>query len=175
MSTGDDVKDARIDVSLNGVALGSFAVDNTIGTDVYDDYGTASVSVKLPKNLTYGSAAQLTLTGAQTGTSVVVPITIDKADSTTVGLPNKLIVTGNGTLQFTTIVVAQRLTRVTGEVTIYDGGTAIATATLTDRSLGIVKVTLPKLGKGVHKLSVTYGGSDTVNPSTSPKVTILVK
>jgi len=175
MSTGDDVKDARIDVSLNGVALGSFAVDNTIGTDVYDDYGTASVSVKLPKNLTYGSAAQLTLTGAQTGTSVVVPITIDKADSTTVGLPNKLIVTGNGTLQFTTIVVAQRLTRVTGEVTIYDGGTAIATATLTDRSLGIVKVTLPKLGKGVHKLSVAYGGSDTVNPSTSPKVTILVK
>jgi len=175
MSTGEDVKDARIDVSLNGVALGSFAVDNTIGTDVYDDYGTASVSVKLPKNLTYGSAAQLTLTGAQTGTSVVVPITIDKADSTTVGLPNKLIVTGNGTLQFTTIVVAQRLTRVTGEVTIYDGGTAIATATLTDRSLGIVKVTLPKLGKGVHKLSVTYGGSDTVNPSTSPKVTILVK
>ena len=175
MSTSADVKDSEIAVSLDGVALGSFPVDNTIGTAVYDNYGTAAVSVTLPRNLAFGSAAQLTLTGAQTGTSVVVPVTIDKADSSTVGLPNKLIVTGNGALQFTTIVVAERLTRVTGEVTIYDGTTAIATATLTERSHGIVKVKLPKLDKGVHKLSVVYSGSDTVKSSTSPKVTIVVR
>ncbi|GAA5209183.1 5'-nucleotidase C-terminal domain-containing protein [Microbacterium kyungheense] len=175
MSTAADVKDSELTVSLDGVALGSFPVDNTIGTAVYDDYGTASVSVALPKTLPFGGTAQLTLTGAQTGTSVVVPIATDKARSTTIGIPNKLIVKGNGAVQFTTIVVAERLTKVTGEVTIYDGDTPIATATITAKDHGIVKVKLPALGKGTHKLSVTYGGSDTVESSTSPKVTVIVK
>ncbi len=177
MSAPGDVTDSEIVVSLDGEKLGAFPVDNTIGTTAVlnDDYGTATVSVKLPSNVPFGGTVQLTLTGASTGTSVVVPVTIAKADSVTVGIPNKLIANAKSAIQFTTVVIAEGGVRPTGEVTIYDGDTAIATATLTDKSRGTVKVKLPALDKGAHKLSVVYSGSATVATSKSPTVTVLVR
>jgi 5'-nucleotidase len=176
MSAPGDLTDSEIAVSLDGAQLGAFPVDNTIGTTAVlnDDYGTAQVTVTLPKKLAHGSAVQLTLTGPTTGTEVVVPLTIGAADSTTIGVPNKLVVKANSSLQFTTIVVAEGGLRPTGEVTVFDGETAIATATLTEKNHGIVKMKLPRLDRGVHKLSVAYAGSDTVKPSTSRAVPVLV-
>ncbi|MCC2031972.1 5'-nucleotidase C-terminal domain-containing protein [Microbacterium allomyrinae] len=174
MSPLSDAKDTEVVVSLGGEALGSFPLDNTIGAAVYDDYGTASVSVALPADAPVG-AAEFVLTGATTGTSVIVPITtFDRADSVTVGIPNKLIAKQKSAIQYTVIVVAEGGVRPTGEVTIYDGDAVIATATLTEQSRGIVKVKLPELDKGVHKLSASFAGSDAVRPSTSPKVPVLV-
>ncbi len=177
MSTAADVKDTEVVASLNGTQLGAFPLDNTIGTAVYDDYGTASVSVTLPPTLTSGPA-QLVLTGASTGTSVTVPITVlqpaPTAKSVTIGLPSTLIATTKSTVKFTTIVVAERGATVTGDITVYDGSKAVATATLTADSHGIVTVTLPKLSRGVHRLSVSYAGSDTVKPSKSPTVPLLI-
>ncbi|GAA5204386.1 5'-nucleotidase C-terminal domain-containing protein [Microbacterium jejuense] len=177
MSTAADLKDSEIAVSLDGLALGSFPVDNTIGTAVYDDNGTASVSVTLPASVARGTTVELTLTGAQTGTSVVVPVAIDKADSTTVGMPNKTFANskGNGVIQYKTTVTTEDGTPALGEATIYDGDEAIATVTLTARNGGVVQIKLPKLDKGSHPLSVVYGGSDTVKPSTSATVTVEVK
>ncbi|WP_248147784.1 bifunctional metallophosphatase/5'-nucleotidase [Microbacterium aoyamense] len=83
MSTAADVKDTNVDVSLGNRSLGSFPLDNSIGTAVYDDYGTASISVDLPANVPFG-AAVLTLSGAETGTEVTVPITIADATAPTV-------------------------------------------------------------------------------------------
>ena len=48
MSTSPDVNDTEVVVSLGGQVLGTFPVDYTIGTALYDNYGTASVSVQLP-------------------------------------------------------------------------------------------------------------------------------
>ena len=177
MSTAADAKDSQIDVSLDGVALGSFPVDNTIGTEVYDNYGTAAVSVTLPSDVARGTTVQLTLTGAQTGTSVVVPVTIDKADSTTVGAPNKTFANskGNGVIQYRTTVTTEDGTPVTGDAVIYDGDEPIATVTFAASSEGTIQIKLPKLGKGSHPLHVVYGGSDTVKPSTSETVTVEVK
>ncbi|MFH8252432.1 5'-nucleotidase C-terminal domain-containing protein [Microbacterium sp. B2969] len=177
LSTPADVKDTEVKVSLGDTVLGTFPLNNAIGTSIYDDYGTASVSVVLPSTLTPGSSVTLTLTGASTGTSVVVPIAIDKADSTTVGLPNKTFANsnGNGVIQYETTVTAQWGTPVTGVVTIYDGAQPIATANLTAANNGVVKIKLPKLGKGDHPLSAQYSGSDTVKPSTSATVVVVVK
>ncbi|WP_199907495.1 bifunctional metallophosphatase/5'-nucleotidase [Nocardioides terrigena] len=74
-STPADAKDATVSVSLGQTALGSFPVDNTIGTAVFDEYGTATVSVKVPAGTAAG-AATLKVTGATTGTTVDVPVTI---------------------------------------------------------------------------------------------------
>lgn len=177
MSTAADVKDSEIAVSLGGVALGSFPVDNTIGTAVYDDYGTASVSVTLPATVTRGTTVELTLSGARTGTSIVVPVAIDRADSTTVGTPNKTFANsnGNGVIQYAATVTTEDGTPALGTATIYDGETAIATVTLTAASKGSFQVKLPRLSKGSHPLSVVYGGSDTVKSSTSATVTVAVK
>lgn len=179
MSARGDVTDSEIVVSLDGEVLGAFPVDNTIGTTAVlnDDYGTASVSVTLPADVPLGGTVELTLSGANTGTSVVVPVTIDRADSTTVGMPNKVEANskGNGVIKYTATVTAEFGAPVTGEVTIFDGDEVIATATLTASSEGVVKIKLPKLGKGTHELSAMYGGSDTVKPSTSETVTVVVK
>ncbi|WP_439593149.1 5'-nucleotidase C-terminal domain-containing protein [Microbacterium sp.] len=174
LSTAADVKDTAIDVSLGGVSLGSFPVDNTIGTAVYDDYGTASVSVTLPANAPAG-AQSLVLTGAATGTSVEVPITVfEKADSYTFGIPSKILAKKGATVKYTAIVFAEGGAPVTGEVTILDGKKPIATATIAAGSNGLVTVTLPALGKGLHLLSASYAGSDTVKASKSPAFPVLI-
>lgn len=174
MSTPADVVDSEIAVSLDGTVLGSFPVDNTIGSAPYDDYGTASVSVSLPARGAAG-AAELVLTGASTGTSVTVPITtFERADSLTIGIPGRLIAKAGSTVKFTTIVLAERGAPVTGEITVRDRGTAIATATLAAENRGVLTLTLPALSKGLHRLSVAYAGSDTVRPSTSPTIPVLV-
>lgn len=174
MSTAADVKDTEVVVSLGDQVLGSFPLDNTIGTNVYDDYGTASVSVVLPANAPVG-ATQLTLTGAKTGTSVEVPITtFDRADSTTIGWPNKIVTKANGAVQYTVRVSVEGGVVPTGEVSIFDGSKLITTVTLDADDEGRIKVKLPKLSKGVHLLWASYSGSDAVKPSQAPKVPLLV-
>jgi 5'-nucleotidase len=176
LSTAADVKDAAVDVSLNGTSLGSFPVDNTIGVTPYDDYGTASVSVTLPANVAAG-AATLVVTGASTGTSVTVPITIaapvKKVASTTVAWPSKLIAKKGQTVSYTAVVSAKGQVP-TGTVTIYDGKKAIAKATLTADSKGKVTVKLPALSRGVHKLNALYSGDDHVKSSRSITLPVLV-
>ena len=175
MSTPEDVKDAELVVSLGGQTLGSFAVDNTIGTAIYDDYGTASVSVVLPADAPVG-ATELILTGAATGTTVTVPITtFDRADSTITGSINKATVNKKQPVQYTVRVSAEGGVPVTGEVKIYDGTKVVATETLAADDEGRVKVKLSGLTSGVHQLSASYSGSDTVRPSQSDTVQVTVK
>ncbi len=174
MSTSADVKDAEIVVSLGDEVLGTFPVDNTIGAAVYDDYGTASVSVELPADATPGATA-LVLTGTATGTTVTVPIsTFDRADSVVLGFPNKFLAKKNSAITYTVLVLAEGGVTPTGEVTIYDGDTVLTTVTLGDKNRGIAKVKLPALSKGLHKLSASYAGSDTVRASESATVPVLV-
>ncbi|SDH30417.1 5'-nucleotidase C-terminal domain-containing protein [Microbacterium pygmaeum] len=170
MSTAADVKDTEISVSLGGQVLGTFPVDNTIGTAVYDDYGTAAISVALPADVPSG-AAELVLTGAATGTEVTVPITVfEKEKSYTIGFPSKLLARQSATIQYT-VVVASAAGAGSGEVTVFDGATAIATTTVTN---GTAKVTLPPLGKGVHRLWASFAGNDQLKPSDSPKIPVLI-
>jgi 5'-nucleotidase len=75
MTSATDLTDSEVTVSLGGAVLGTFPVDNSLGTALYDDYGTASVSVTLPANTPVG-AAELVLTGTTTGTTVTIPITV---------------------------------------------------------------------------------------------------
>ncbi|HEX8082522.1 MAG TPA: ExeM/NucH family extracellular endonuclease [Jatrophihabitans sp.] len=84
-STPADRKDTAVDVSLGDTALGSFAVNNAIGTTVTDEYGTASVSFTLPAGVPAGQQ-NLTVKGAQTGTTTTVPITVAQLVSTTTTL-----------------------------------------------------------------------------------------
>jgi 5'-nucleotidase len=79
MSTQSDVRDTELTVSLDGEVLGSFPVETTLSTAGYDEVGTASVSVTLPAGTEVGSAV-LTLTGAETGTEVLVPVEVSAVD-----------------------------------------------------------------------------------------------
>ncbi|MBH0109894.1 ExeM/NucH family extracellular endonuclease [Salinibacterium sp. NG22] len=52
-----------------------------------------------------------------------------------------------------------------GEVTFYDGRTAVGTSTVDKR--GNASLKLPKLSRGIHWISVEYSGNDLVESSTS--------
>ena len=77
-STAADLKDSEVTVSLGDEVLGTFPVDNTIGTAAFDEYGTASVDVVLPAGTPAGTA-ELTVTGATTGTEVPVTVPTDRS------------------------------------------------------------------------------------------------
>jgi len=84
-STAADLKDSSVAVSLGSTPLGTFGVDNTVGTAITDEYGTASVSLTLPAGVPAGQQ-NLTVTGVQTGTTTTVPITVSQPVNTTTTL-----------------------------------------------------------------------------------------
>jgi 5'-nucleotidase len=90
-----DVRDQQVTVRLGDRVLGSFPVTTDIQTALpgFDEAGTASVSVRLPRG-TRGRHARLTVTGATTGTRVFVPLRLAKAASTVTAtrLPKKVTV-----------------------------------------------------------------------------------
>ena len=68
--------------------LGTFPVDNTIGTAVFDEYGTATVTVDDSQRDTRGIVT-LKVTGNNTGTRVDVPITVrDDRGSSAISVPD---------------------------------------------------------------------------------------
>ncbi|WP_341925942.1 5'-nucleotidase C-terminal domain-containing protein [Nocardioides psychrotolerans] len=86
-SNATDVKDENVTVSLGGTTLGTFPVDSALPalaegqdpkTTIFDEVGTASVSVTLPASVGAG-VRQLVVEGAATGTEVEVPITVAAA------------------------------------------------------------------------------------------------
>ena len=120
MTNPTDVKDTEVVVSLGDEVLGAFPLDNTIGTELYDNYGTASVSVQLPADVPAGPA-QLLLTGAATGTSIMVPIEVfEKADSYTLAWPSKVVAKKGTAVEYTVRVAAEGDAVPTGVVTIHD-------------------------------------------------------
>lgn len=158
-----------VELKIGDTVVGSGTIDPAI-VDTTDEVGRASVEATIPAGLT--GAQQLTIAVAGTGTSIAVPITIadatppvEKAASVTVGLPSKLFANHNSTLHYTVNVFAAKGATATGTVTIFDGKKAIATVNLTAKDKGHAKVKLPKLSRGVHVLSASYAGSDTVKSS----------
>ncbi|MGC5221792.1 5'-nucleotidase C-terminal domain-containing protein [Micromonospora sp. DT81.3] len=174
MTNPTDVKDTEVVVSLGDEVLGAFPLDNTIGTELYDNYGTTSVSVQLPADVPAGPA-QLLLTGAATGTSIIVPIEVfEKADSYTLAWPSKVVAKKGTAVEYTVRVAAESDAVPTGVVTIHDRWKEIATVTLTEADNGRVTITLPTLNRGLHLLWAEYEGSDLVKGSQAPRVPLVV-
>lgn len=162
-------------VSAGDTVLGQAAIDPTI-VDTTDEVGRASVTVTVPSDAS--GTLVLTVSVPKTGTSIDVPIAVtappvEKADSLTIGFANKLLVKHGTSVQYTVIVAARGVSP-TGEVRIYDGKTVIATAVLGEHDHGRVKVKLPGFDRGIHWLHAEYAGSDTLNPSRSFPLPLLV-
>ena len=72
MGGDGDTVDDTVSIRIGDTEVGTAAVNNTIGKDANDEYGTASVTVPLPADLPAGTTT-LTVVGATTGTSVTLP------------------------------------------------------------------------------------------------------
>ena len=124
------------------------------------------------------AGADLTVTvtaskaGYGDGTATSAATAIPKADSDTSARLNRIIVSANGTVNVKVDVDGKYGITPTGEVTVYDGRKVIATGVL--GADGKVTITLPKFSRGIHIVSVRYGGNDQLKVSTSFPNVLLV-
>jgi 5'-nucleotidase len=158
-----------VELKIGATVVGTGTIDPVI-VDTTDEVGRASVQVTIPAGLS--GAQKLVISVAGTPTSIAVPIllaapTVVKADSVTIGAASTVIASRNATIKYSLTVRATGGIEPTGLVTIFDGAKAIATVELIPGAGGKAKITLPKLGAGLHLLTAKYAGSNTVKASTS--------
>ncbi|WP_183094159.1 ExeM/NucH family extracellular endonuclease [Nocardioides stalactiti] len=170
MSTAADAKDTEVVVKIGDTELGTATLDNTIGTAVFDQYGTAHVDVPLPAGVPTG-AQNLTLVGETTGTEVIVPVTIVKADSSVTGTDTSLTY-GVGTTMH--VEVSATGVTPTGNVVLSSGDVVLGGGTL---SGGQVEASIggKKLSPGTHEVTVQYLGDGSVKPSSTTATLTVTK
>jgi len=169
-STAADAKDAAVDVLVGDTVLGTFPVDNTIGTAVFDEYGTSAVDVVVPTSLQTGKHT-LTIVGKTTGTRVEVPVTVSKAASavTAVATPSVLKVKKESSQ----IAVSVTSTAApTGAVTALIDGKVVGGAELVN---GKATIEVGPFGSvGTKTVTVKYYGND-VTKASSAEVSLTVQ
>jgi 5'-nucleotidase len=181
-TTAADAKDTDVGVSLNGEEVGSFPLDNAAPAALpgFDDQGKAAVSFTLPTGTPAGEQV-LTLTGATTGTTTEVPITVEAAapvaSTTTVTAASPAQVkVGGGTSDIeVTVSSAAGAPTPTGDVVVLNGGNEVGRATLT---AGQATVVVGPFGTvGTKELTVRYLGDGVTagSDSESPVVLEVVK
>lgn len=171
--SGSDVKDTELQVKLGDQVLGTAPVDNTIGTAVYDPYGTAAVDVVLPAS-TPGGVVTLTLVGPQTGTEVRVPVAVtgsvvtpptgQQAVTLTVKTKPKKAVVGKTRPRVAVTLVDAAGKPVTGTVTVKAKGQKVRTVTVVDGRATVRLKAFARAGK--KKVVVTFPGTATYLPAT---------
>ena len=175
MSNVADAKDTEVSVSLSGTPVGTAAVNNTLGTDIFDEYGTASVSFPLPAGTPRG-VQTITIVGTTTGTTTAVPITVfvPKTVTTTTLSTSRSQQTFEWPFpaRLTARVSAADGSAVTGSVEFSSGGVVLGTVALTN---GEARYTVPEaLPVGSNAIIATYLGTDSLAGSSSAPVTVTV-
>ena len=169
MSVPADKTDTSVKGRLGGTDLGSFPVDNTLGTVVADESGKASVDVVIPANAAAG-ATELVVTGNNTGTVVRVPIKVVVHASTVKATVDP------GTVKFrqdktgVTVAVTSAGKTPTGAVEVWDGAEKVGSGSL--HADGQAYLSVGPFDKvGIHTLTVKYLG-DTVTAAGEAKVEV---
>ncbi|GGB26972.1 hypothetical protein GCM10011492_16580 [Flexivirga endophytica] len=177
MSTGT-AKDSSVTVKLGDTSLGSFPVDNTVGTVKDDETGKASVSVTLPAGTPAGTAA-LTVTGDTTGTTTQVNVPVESApeSSATVTLEATSTVQHqgkrNGTKLTARVALEQGMAK-KSPVEFYDNGALVAT--VTTNGAGKADYRLPKNAAiGEHSITARYTDADGGMATSDPVVITVVE
>jgi 5'-nucleotidase len=173
-SHGEATGDAT--VKLGDEVLGSAPLDPEV-VPTTDEQGRASVEFTIPDGVTGDQV--LTITGPG-GTSIDYPVTIaappaaEVRTHTLAGPDQVLSVTGKN-IGFTARVRAADGSDPVGEVTVYDGTHAIATAELTAGDHGRVHLTLPKLDRGIHLLRAVFAGDGYTTSRSNLSVVLVLR
>jgi 2',3'-cyclic-nucleotide 2'-phosphodiesterase (5'-nucleotidase family) len=171
MTGAGDLHDTSVTASINDIDVGSFPVTTVVPTALpgYDEAGTSTVVVTLPRDLASG-AHDLVVTGDQTGTEARIPFTSDAPPSvaTTVsGTADPIVYGTDGA-----VAVTMTPSTATGTVQLLDGTTVLGTGTLT---AGKVSITVDgtALDVGSHTLTLKYLG-DTGFEASAGSVAVTV-
>lgn len=166
---------SKLDLTSTGSpANASVAATLTAGTTSVDvgtfpvSAGASTVAFTLPA----GVAGDVTLTAkaAPTGTTVTIPLSVEKLSSTTTATAPARAKTGT-TFTVEATVDGETDAVPTGAVTVKDGDTVLATAPLTSGKASVV-VNASNLSADEHALTVAYSGDATHAPSTAAAGTV---
>ncbi len=160
----NDLRDSQIEVRIADEVVGTVAVDNTIGTAPFDEYGKASVDVVVPATVNPGTRV-VTLIGDRTGTRVTAPITVAKRTSTLTASASPATVRHkqNGTV-VTATVVASGATP-TGTVVAAQSGRVVGAGEMVN---GAARIEVgPLKAVGPASLTLRYSGDDTTSPASA--------
>ncbi|KQX74958.1 5'-nucleotidase C-terminal domain-containing protein [Aeromicrobium sp. Root472D3] len=130
--------------------------------------GAATVTFALPAGVV--GDATLTLKAAPTGTSVTIPLTVEKLTTTTTATAPARAKTGT-TFTVEATVDGETDAVPTGTVSVKDGDTVLATGPVTDGQAS-VEVNASRLSADEHALTVAYSGDATHAASTADAGTI---
>ena len=164
MSTAADAKDAALNVKLGNATLDAVTVDNTIGTDPFDEYGKAAVALRLKGKVKSGKQL-LTFTGATTGTTFSLPVDVRKGKpEVTVRAKPKRIVAGKTRARIKIKAEALGIKTVTGKVVVKVGGKKYTVKLKKGKAV----VKLAKFTKaGKKRVVVKYAGTRKVRSKTA--------
>lgn len=168
MTGPGDLHDTEVEVALGDTVLGTAPVTTTLMTALpgFDEVGTASVSVEVPD---CASGQELTVTGNNTDTEVIVPIQVDCIATTVTGT-NITVQEGSAASIPVTVTPATA----TGEV-ILGLGQMTLEAPLADGKATIA-LAAGALPVGVHELPLNYpGDAQHAASSTTVVVTVTAK
>lgn len=173
---GPESRDDTIAVTVDGIDVGTFPVDNSIPVGITDDEaGTATVSFVLPAGLAAGPHT-VTITGTTTGSTATVPITVAQRQAVSVtrlkASASSQVYRSRKPITFTASVTVNGAPA-KGKVEFVVNGKVVQRATLVR---GKASYTLPK-NTPAGKVTVTaryLGVSGEVAPSKA-KQTVTVK
>ena len=168
--------DTTVTVDLDGVDVGTFPVDNTVGLTIDDEVGRAAVSFVVPDDVDAG-AHTLTITGNATGTTTTVPLSTSPgtaASTTTLAASAPSQVYGSSNVVTLTATVAvDGVTPVPGSVDFVVGGAVVATVPIA--ADGSATYTVPATQPaGTLSFTAVYAGTADIDPSTSAAVEVVV-
>ena len=170
-STAADTKDTSVSVKVGDVPVGDFQVDNTIGTDIFDEYGKASVSFVLPSNAPSGSQV-VTITGNNTGTTTTIPLQVVSTTVTLTASAQSQIYGSPNTVTLTATVTSSGGAPVTGTVDFVSGSQTLGSATVSN---GQATYTLPSnTPAGTYSVVARYSGSTETPAADSAAVAVTV-
>ena len=171
MSAPGDLQDTEVSVSLGDELLGTFPVTTTLAAPAdansNDEVGTASVSVVLPEDVDPG-AAVLAVSGATTGTSVPVTVTVADTAKATPTIesshsPRKVVRKQTRALLSVNVFAGDIVG--TGTVTFKFAGNVLAEKTLDET--GAASVRLPRFAQaGDKQIRIIYSGDDQLEAGT---------
>ncbi|CUR60248.1 5'-nucleotidase [metagenome] len=164
MSAPADAKDATLNVKVGNASLDAVAVNNTLGTEPFDEYGKAAVAVKLKGKAKTGKQL-LTFTGPTTGTTFSLPIDVRKGKpEVDVRVKPKRIVAGKTRARLKITAEALGIKTVTGKVVVKVGGTKYTVKLKKGKAV----VKLAKFAKaGKKRVVVKYAGSGKIRSKTA--------
>jgi len=179
MSGGEEYTDrVYVQLSHDGdiVKNATYRLDRSI-VDGTDELGRSTMLFTIPLDAPSG-LNQLAVQADGSARTFSIPIVVTEEShivgTTTTASVQRHFVSHTRAAQLRIDVVAVDGSAPNGTIDVFDSGKLITTKSLSEQTGGRVTTGITGLSRGLHNLTVSYGGNDRFHPSDSTRVRVVV-